>query len=109
MINPVVHAKLSVCHARIEELDAVLTASGLRVAEIPRAAIFLAGKAFRHNRAAGGSRTCFPSLTLIAPEPQRQTGRDRSAAERRGTCDQRGRATGHRTDGPAAWVCHRPV
>lgn len=97
VINAVVYAELSVRFERIEDLDEVLDQAGVIVEAMPRAALFLAGKAFQKYRAAGGSRSgvlpdffigahaavlgaplltrdvqryrsYFPSLTLIAPE-----------------------------------------
>ena len=57
LINAVVYAEFSIGYARIEEADRVLAAAGLDLAEMPRAALFLAGKVFRRYRAQGGSRT----------------------------------------------------
>ncbi len=57
VINPVIYAELSVRFERIEDLDEVLAEAGVTIEEIPRAALFLAGKVFRRYRAAGGSRT----------------------------------------------------
>jgi predicted nucleic acid-binding protein len=83
---------------RIEDLDDTLDEAGITLEEIPRAALFLAGKAFQRYRSAGGTRsgvlpdffigahagvaglplltrdvqryrTYFPSLNLIAPQP----------------------------------------
>jgi predicted nucleic acid-binding protein len=56
-INPIVYAELSVGYGRIEDLDLLLDAVGIALAQIPRTALFLAGKAFRQYRAAGGTRT----------------------------------------------------
>ncbi len=56
LINDVVYAEFSVRCAAIETLDAVLKAAGIARAETPRAALFLAGKAFVRYRAAGGAR-----------------------------------------------------
>jgi len=95
-INPVVYAEVSVGYERIEALDAVLADIGIGMEDIPRPALFLAGKAFRAYRSKGGARTSvlpdffigahaavlnrplltrdarryrtyFPSITLIAP------------------------------------------
>jgi predicted nucleic acid-binding protein len=95
-INDIVYAELSVGCPRIEELDEMIDAAGLVSAQIPRAALFLAGKAFERYRAAGGVkigvlpdfflgahavisdcvlitrdaaryRTYFPGIVLIAP------------------------------------------
>jgi len=96
IINAVVYAELSVGYDRVEALDAVLAAISVELVEIPRAALFLAGRAFQTYRARGGSRTgvlpdffigahaavagvalltrdarryrsCFPTITLITP------------------------------------------
>ena len=96
LINDAVYAELSVRYARIEDLDAFLDAAGLEIAPMPRAALFLAGKAYVRYRQSGGTRsgvlpdffigaqaalagtplltrdagryhTYFPSLTLVAP------------------------------------------
>jgi predicted nucleic acid-binding protein len=56
-INDVVYAELSVRFDRIEALDAVVESAGLVLTGTPRAALFLAGKAFQRYRASGGART----------------------------------------------------
>lgn len=97
LINDIVYAELAVRYERIEELDAFIEQAGLELAPFPRAALFLAGKAFAQYRRAGGSRTgvlpdffigahaavetlplltrdvgryrsYFPTVTLISPE-----------------------------------------
>lgn len=97
-INDVIYAELSIGFARIEELDGVLEEAGIALAEIPRPALFLAGKVFRDYRRRGGGktavlpdffigahaavsrsslltrdraryRTYFPTASLIAPDP----------------------------------------
>ncbi|MEP6565458.1 MAG: type II toxin-antitoxin system VapC family toxin [Mesorhizobium sp.] len=57
LINDVVYAEVAVRYARIEDLEAFLDAAGLEMAPMPRAALFLAGKAFTQYRQSGGSRT----------------------------------------------------
>jgi len=57
LINAVVYAELSIGYARIEEVDKVLADVDLKLAETPRPALFLAGKAFQLYRARGGART----------------------------------------------------
>jgi predicted nucleic acid-binding protein len=57
MINAVVYAELSIAYAQPEEVDAVLAGVRVQVAEIPRPALFLAGKIFRDYRRRGGTRT----------------------------------------------------
>jgi predicted nucleic acid-binding protein len=56
LINAVVYAEFSVGYLRIEEVDKVLADGGLELAEVPRAALFLAGKVFQRYRAKGGTR-----------------------------------------------------
>jgi predicted nucleic acid-binding protein len=57
LINPVVYAELSVRYPSVEAVDAFVSGTGLELAEIPRAALFLAAKAFAAYRHAGGHRT----------------------------------------------------
>ncbi|MGA1343396.1 MAG: type II toxin-antitoxin system VapC family toxin [Hyphomonas sp.] len=57
LINPVVYSEVSVGYARIEDFDRLLADAGLPVAELPRSALFLAGKAFLRYRRTGGLRT----------------------------------------------------
>ncbi|MGH8211379.1 MAG: type II toxin-antitoxin system VapC family toxin [Steroidobacteraceae bacterium] len=97
VINPVIYSELSMAFDRIEELEAVLTEASLGLEELPREALFLAGKAFltyrrRHGtkvgvlpdfyigahaavagypiltRDVGRYRGYFPTVRLIAPE-----------------------------------------
>jgi len=56
-INPVIYAELSLAFSTYEALDAVLTTLGLAMHDVPRPALFLAGKAFARYRSAGGSKT----------------------------------------------------
>ena len=56
-INAVIYAEASINYERIEDLDAVLDTAGIALVEIPRPALFLAGKVFRAYRKAGGIRT----------------------------------------------------
>ena len=57
VINAVIYAELSIGFERIEELEAVLSEIGMALDEIPRPALFLAGKAFRAYKRKGGART----------------------------------------------------
>lgn len=56
-INAVVYAELSAAFERYEELDRAVSGLGLVLLEIPRPALFLAGKAFVRYRRAGGSKS----------------------------------------------------
>lgn len=57
VINSVIYAELSIGFDRIEELEAILSETGVAVVEIPRPALFLAGKTFRAYKRKGGART----------------------------------------------------
>jgi len=57
LVNDIVYAELSVRFASIESLDAFIAAAGLSLTSMPRAALFLAAKAFQTCRSAGGART----------------------------------------------------
>jgi hypothetical protein len=56
ILNPVIYTELSMAFARIEELEVVLAEGGFELQEMPREALFLAGKVFleyrRRSRAA---------------------------------------------------------
>jgi predicted nucleic acid-binding protein len=55
-INPIVYAEISIRFADVEELEDVLEIGGFMMREIPKEALFLAGKAFLAYRKQGGSR-----------------------------------------------------
>ena len=56
VINPVVYAELSLSFSSFEALDRVVTTMELALHEIPRPALFLAGKAYLQYRRRGGSK-----------------------------------------------------
>ena len=56
-INPIIYAELSLSYESIETLDARVADLELTLREVPRAALFLAGQAFRRYRRAGGGRS----------------------------------------------------
>ncbi len=95
-INPVIYAEISLSFATLEALDRAVAKLGLAMREVPRPALFLAGKAFAQYRKRGGGkaqvlpdffigahatvegwplltrdasrfRTYFPSLRVLAP------------------------------------------
>jgi predicted nucleic acid-binding protein len=95
-INPVIYAELSLSFSTFEALDRVVATMELAMHEVPRPALFLAGKAYLQYRRRGGGkaqvlpdffigahaavegwplltrdagrfRTYFPRLELIAP------------------------------------------
>ena len=96
-INPIVYSEISIGFKRIEEMESVLNRAGFQMLDIPKEALFLAGKAFlkyRKNRGTKKSplpdfyigaqaaifdmdlitrdvpryRTYFPTVRLICPE-----------------------------------------
>jgi len=99
-INSIIYTELSICFNRIEELEAAINQIGIKVLEIPREALFLAGKIFLEYRKNKGTKnstlpdffigahaivnsltlvtrdtarfkTYFPKLRLITPEDNR--------------------------------------
>ena len=56
VVNAVIYAELSLAFDRIEDLEAQLSRTGLRVEAIPREALFLAAKVFLQYRRKGGSK-----------------------------------------------------
>lgn len=98
-INPVIYSELSVTFSTVEALDRAIDELGLALVEIPRPALFLAGKAFVRYRRHGGKKQnvlsdffigahavvadCpvltrdtrrytgyFPGVRLVSPEPR---------------------------------------
>ncbi len=96
-INAVIYAEVSIGFHEIEPLEAALQGCGLRMLDLPKESLFLAGKVFQQYRARGGNRmaplpdffigahaavaglklltrdrgrfgSCFPSLQLITPQ-----------------------------------------
>jgi predicted nucleic acid-binding protein len=57
IINDVIYAEVSVRFQAIDVLEAALSALDIHVVPIPRASLFLAGKAFDRYRVRGGTRT----------------------------------------------------
>jgi len=53
-INPIIYAELSCTFKKVEDLDEVLQVMGLKFNQIPKPALFLAGKAFLRYRQQGG-------------------------------------------------------
>ncbi|MCX7165001.1 MAG: type II toxin-antitoxin system VapC family toxin [Rhodocyclales bacterium] len=56
-INPIIYSELSLTFSKVEALDQTLDDLGLTMIEIPRPALFLAGKAFVRYRRAGGKKS----------------------------------------------------
>ena len=57
VINPIIYAELSQAFSTIEALDRVVDGLELRSLEIPRPALFLAGKAFAQYRRSSGTKS----------------------------------------------------
>lgn len=55
-INPVIYSELSLTFSTVEALDRTVDDLGLSMIEIPRPALFLAGKAFVRYRRQGGKK-----------------------------------------------------
>ena len=55
-INPIVYSEISIGFERIEELDECLSILPLSYQELPRDALFLAGKAFLRYRRKNGNK-----------------------------------------------------
>jgi predicted nucleic acid-binding protein len=55
-INPVIYSELSLTFSTVEALDRTVDDLGLTMIEIPRPALFLAGKAFVRYRRQGGKK-----------------------------------------------------
>ena len=55
-INPIIYSELSIAFSRIEELEAVIVEASLTVEEVPREALFLAGKVFLSYRRGRGTK-----------------------------------------------------
>jgi hypothetical protein len=82
-IDSIVYSEISIRFSRIEDLEAAVAESGLVWSEVPREALFLAGKAFMSYRKAGGVKTsplpdffigahaAVSDLVLITRDPER--------------------------------------
>ncbi len=56
VINPVIYAELSLTFSTVEALDEAIAGMELALLELPRPALFLAGKAFAQYRRRGGTK-----------------------------------------------------
>ena len=66
-INPVVYAEVSIGFQRIEELEFALIHTGFQMLEIPKEALFLAGKAFlSYRKNKGTKRSPLPDFYIGA-------------------------------------------
>lgn len=55
-INPIIYSELSLTFSTVEALDQAVGNMGLALIELPRPALFLAGKAFVRYRRQGGQK-----------------------------------------------------
>src|ERR1035437_3425199 len=55
-INPIIYSELSLTFSTVEALDQAVGNMGLALIEMPRPALFLAGKAFVRYRRQGGQK-----------------------------------------------------
>ncbi|NLD70962.1 MAG: type II toxin-antitoxin system VapC family toxin [Limnobacter sp.] len=57
LVNPVIYAELSLAFVSVQALDAAISGMRLKFLELPRASLFLAGRAFVEYRRKGGNKT----------------------------------------------------
>lgn len=66
-INPMIYAEISIGFERIEELESALPPTGFTLLDIPKEALFLAGKAFlRYKQRRGKRRFPLPDFFIGA-------------------------------------------
>jgi len=66
-INPVVYSEVSIGFNRIEDLESALNRCGFQMLEIPKEALFLAGKVFlEYRKNSGSKRTPLPDFYIGA-------------------------------------------
>ena len=66
-INSIIYSEISIGFKLIEELEAAVNKAGLQLLEIPKEALFLAGKAFlKYRRRKGAKRTPLPDFFIGA-------------------------------------------
>ena len=66
-INPIVYSEISIGFKRIEELESVLNRAGFLMLDIPKEALFLAGKAFiKYRKNRGTKRSPLPDFYIGA-------------------------------------------
>ena len=66
-INPVVYSEISIGFKRIEDLESAIAKTGLQMLEIPREALFLAGKTFlKYKKRKSIKRTPLPDFYIGA-------------------------------------------
>lgn len=66
-INAIVYSEISIGFKRIEDLESAIAKAGLQMLEIPKEALFLAGKAyFKYKKRKGMKRTPLPDFYIGA-------------------------------------------
>ena len=66
-VNSIIYSEISIGFKLIEELEAAVSKAGLQLLEIPKEALFLAGKAFlKYRRRKGAKRTPLPDFFIGA-------------------------------------------
>lgn len=66
-INSIIYSEISIGFKRIEDLESAIAKAGLQMLEIPKEALFLAGKAYlKYKKRKGTKRTPFPDFFIGA-------------------------------------------
>ncbi|MGP8323665.1 MAG: type II toxin-antitoxin system VapC family toxin [Methanosarcinaceae archaeon] len=66
-INSIVYSEISIGFRRIEDLESAIAKAGLQMLEIPKEALFLAGKAYlKYKKRKGIKRTPLPDFFIGA-------------------------------------------
>jgi hypothetical protein len=66
-INHIVYTEVSIAFKKIEELESALNKGGFKLLEIPKEALFLAGKAYlRYRRGTGTKQSPLPDFYIGA-------------------------------------------
>jgi len=66
-INSIIYSEISIAFKLIEDLESAITKAGFQLLEIPKEALFLAGKAYvKYKRRKGVKRTPLPDFFIGA-------------------------------------------
>ena len=66
-INSIIYSEISIAFKLIEDLESAITKAGFQLLEIPKEALFLAGKAYtKYERRKGVKRTPLPDFFIGA-------------------------------------------
>ncbi len=66
-INPIIYSEISIGFKLIEDLELAITKAGFQMLEIPKEALFLAGKAYlKYKKRKGVKRTPLPDFYIGA-------------------------------------------